>query len=87
MPIASSTTVRWGNTAGFTGLVYLVMASSSYSHRRKTKQNRNKPAQGLKKSCYSNSHSSHNTENLQRSAANELVSHLANTSANVNDFH
>lgn len=29
MPMASKTTVRWGNTAGFTGLVYLVMASSS----------------------------------------------------------
>lgn len=29
MPIASRTTVRWGKTAGFTGLVYLVMASSS----------------------------------------------------------
>lgn len=29
MPMASSTTVRWGNTAGFTGLVYLVMASNS----------------------------------------------------------
>lgn len=29
MPIASRTTVRWGNTAGFTGLVYRVIASSS----------------------------------------------------------
>ena len=29
MPMASSTTVRWGKTAGFTGLVYLLMASSS----------------------------------------------------------
>lgn len=29
MPMASRTTVRWGNTAGFTGLVYLVIASSS----------------------------------------------------------
>lgn len=31
MPMASRTTVRWGNTAGFTGLVYLVIASSSCS--------------------------------------------------------
>lgn len=29
MPMASNTTVRWGNTAGFTGLVYLVIASNS----------------------------------------------------------
>lgn len=29
MPMASSTTVRCGNTAGFTGLVYLLIASSS----------------------------------------------------------
>ena len=29
MPMANSTTVRWGKTAGFTGLVYLLMASSS----------------------------------------------------------
>lgn len=34
MPMASRTTVRWGNTAGFTGLVYLVIASSSCSHSK-----------------------------------------------------
>lgn len=32
VPMANKTTVRWGNTAGFTGLVYLVIASSSCSH-------------------------------------------------------
>lgn len=34
MPMASRTTVRWGNTAGFTGLVYLVIASSSCKHKQ-----------------------------------------------------
>lgn len=29
MRMASSATVRWGRTAGFTGLVYLLMASNS----------------------------------------------------------
>ena len=38
VPIASRTTVRWGNTAGFTGLVYLVMASSSYSQDKQRAQ-------------------------------------------------
>ncbi|CAK6961457.1 LOW QUALITY PROTEIN: transmembrane protein 80-like [Scomber scombrus] len=34
MPMANSTTVRWGNTAGFTGLVYRVIASSSCGHSK-----------------------------------------------------
>lgn len=35
MPMASSTTVRCGNTAGFTGLVYRLIASSSCGGRRR----------------------------------------------------
>lgn len=34
MPMASRTIVRWGNTAGLTGLVYLVIASSSCSQSK-----------------------------------------------------
>ena len=42
MPMASRTTVRWGNTAGFTGLVYLVMASSSCKKGHRCIMGRNK---------------------------------------------
>lgn len=39
MPMASRTTVRWGNTAGFTGLVYLVIASSSCEPQQRERYN------------------------------------------------